>query len=455
MGSKTHPVNFIGGSLIRPMLRFAAPVFLCDIFQLLYNTADTIIIGHTLGDASLAAIGSSAVIFEIMMALVTGFTTGLSIVIARNYGTGDRTLLRRSIAASLTISCSSVILITALGYLLLRPMLRLINTPEEIYHQAYEYISLIVLFSGVTMVYNLLAGMLRAIGNSFVPLLFLIVASCLNIALDLLFIVAFGAGVQGAAIATVISQGMAAIGCLIYILSREKDLIPEKTDFRYDRQICREAVLQSISLSMMKGIVVAGGAILQAAINGMGTLVVAGHTAARRIFMIFLTLYDAINVTISTVVSQNRGANHPERIRKAVIICYKAVTVVTLAVTAILHPGAEYLVHLISGSSERVVLENASAYLRFVSPCYFILGILNISRVSLQALGQKILPVVSSVIELIGKILFVWLLIPVYGYRAVIACEPIIWVAMVAELLPSFWLNPYIRKREKHPDTDQ
>ena len=200
-------------------------------------------------------------------------------------------------------------------------------------------------------------------------------------------------------------------------------------------------------MSLMNGIIYAGGAILQIAVNGMGTLIVAAHTAARRIYSIFLTPFGAINATVSTFVSQNRGADRPDRIRQGVRTAYKADVIMTLIIMAILLPGAEILVRLISGSSETVVLSNASRYLRFVAPCYVILGFLNVTRISLQAIGQKILPVLSSVIELAGKIVFTFLVIPRFGYSAVIICEPLIWCLMLLELVLSFWFNPYIRER--------
>ena len=327
------------------------------------------------------------------------------------------------------------------------PLLRLLHTPEEVYGMAHDYLVPVILFLFVTMAYNLFAGFLRAVGNSVAPLIFLIISSCLNVGLDILFIVPLGMGVQGAAIATVAAQAVAAVICVFYILRRARQLIPGRKDFVPDKGIYREATFQGLSMSLMNGIIYAGGAILQIGINGMGTLIVAAHTAARRIYSIFLTPFGAINATVSTFVSQNRGADQPDRIRKGVITAYKADVIMTLIIMAILLPGAEMLVRLISGSSEPVVLYNASRYLRFVAPCYIILGILNVTRISLQAIGQKILPVLSSVIELAGKILFAFLAIPRFGYPAVIVCEPLIWCLMVLELMLSFWLNPYIRRK--------
>ena len=442
--------DFTKGPLIRPMLRFALPVLFCNAFQLLYNTVDTVVIGHALGDQALAAVGSASAVFEILMALAMGMAGGLSITVARCCGTADGMKIRKTVAASLVIALVCTVILTTSAYFLLDPLLRLLHTPTDIYSLAREYLVPIILFLFVTMAYNLLAGFLRAVGNSIAPLIFLVISSCLNVGLDILFIVPLGMGVRGAAIATVAAQAVASVICAFYILIRATQLIPGRKDFVPDKGIYREAAFQGASMSLMNGIIYAGGAILQIAINGMGTLIVAAHTAARRIYSIFLTPFGAINATVSTFVSQNRGADQPDRIRQGVKTAYKADVIMTLVIMAILLPSAEELVRLISGSNEAVVLDNASRYLKFVAPCYVILGFLNATRISLQAIGQKILPVLSSVIELIGKIVFAFLAIPRFGYPAVIVCEPLIWCLMVLELMLSFWFDPYIRKKMDH-----
>ena len=439
--------DFTKGPFIRPMLRFALPVLFCNAFQLLYNTVDTVVIGHALGDQALAAVGSAAAVFEILLALAMGMATGLGITVGRYCGNADGMKIRKAVAASLVITVAFTVILTVGAYILLDPLLRLLHTPEEVYPLAHDYLVPVILFLFVTMAYNLFAGFLRAAGNSIAPLIFLVISSCLNVGLDILFIVPLGMGVKGAAIATVAAQAVASVICVFYILRRARQLIPERKDFVPDKEIYRDAAFQGASMSLMNGIIYAGGAILQIAVNGMGTLIVAAHTAARRIYSIFLTPFGAINATVSTFVSQNRGADRPDRIRQGVRTAYRADVIMTLIIMAILLPGAEILVRLISGSSETVVLSNASRYLRFVAPCYVILGFLNVTRISLQAIGQKILPVLSSVIELAGKIVFTFLVIPRFGYSAVIICEPLIWCLMLLELVLSFWFNPYIRER--------
>lgn len=203
---------------------------------------------------------------------------------------------------------------------------------------------------------------------------------------------------------------------------------------------------QGLSSAFMMCFVSAGSVILQSGINGLGYLTIAAHTAARKLYSFCMMPFTAMSQTINTFVSQNYGAGQPGRIRKAMKYAYIFSGVVTVLVTIFIWIFAPAMIRLISGSQEPVVLQSGTLYLRVVAPCYFILGVLNNTRRALQAIGQKILPVFSGMIELIGKILFTAFFIPKMQYMAVIICEPVIWCFMVAELLLVFWRDPFIRK---------
>ncbi len=443
--NKSAQVDLLNGPIFPAMIRFAVPLFFSSVFQQLYNTMDTVIVGHTLGETSLAAIGAATPVYDLLIGFALGMGNGLSIVTARSYGSRDRDLLMRSVAAALVIGAGIALSLTLLTRVILFPFLEILNTPPEVIGEAYSYVSLITLFTGVMLAYNLCAGVLRAIGNSFMPLVFLICSSVLNIVLDLLFITRFSMGVAGAAAATVIAQGISVVLCLIYIVRKAQVLVPKRRHFKPDAGLYREMTAQGLSMGLMNCLVSAGSAILQSGINGLGYLVIAGHTAARKLFQFCMMPFSAMIMTVNTFVSQNRGADQPGRIRTAMKRAYQYNACVTVAITIFLAACAPFMVRIISGSEEQVVLSNGALYLRVVAPCYVILGMLNETRTALQAIGQKILPVVSSVIELIGKIVFAAVFIPRFGYLAVIFCEPVIWCFMVAELLAAFWLNPYIR----------
>lgn len=444
MTQKKFDVDLLRGPILKAMLVFAVPLFFSALFQQLYNTMDTVIIGHTLGDEALAAMGAAGAIYDLLMGFALGIGNGLAIVTARSFGSGDGDYLKRSVAVSIVIGVVITVVMTVAVRFILYPFLEVLNTPEEIIEPSYAYVSTITLFIGVMFAYNLCAGLLRAIGNSVMPLVFLILSSLLNIGLDLFFITQLKMGVRGAAVATVLAQGASVLACLLYIWKKAGILIPGRAHFVWDKELYQEMLAQGFSMAVMSSIVSAGTAILQSGINGLGYLVIAGHVAARKLFSLLMMPYIAISQTISTFAAQNYGAGQIGRIRRALKYAYLCGAVLTLGITLLAMPLAPLMVRLLSGSSEAVVIENGALYLRVVAPCLMILSLLNPTRFALQCIGNKILPIASSVIELIGKCLFVAFLIPRFQYMAVIFCEPVIWAFMDMELLWAFWKNPLI-----------
>ena len=252
-------------------------------------------------------------------------------------------------------------------------------------------------------------------------------------------------GVQGAAVATVISQGTSVILCIIYMFKKTPLLLPKKEHFEVDKDLYKELLGQGFSMGFMSCIVSAGSVILQYGINNLGYLIIAGHTAARKLYMFFNMPFTAMALAISTFVSQNKGANQKDRIKQALRYAYIYDIVGAMIVTCIILLFGSSLVKLISGSSKEVVLHNGTLYLTIVGPFYAVLGILMQTRYALQGIGQKLLPLISSVIEFFGKIIFVIFLIPRFQYMAVIFCEPVIWCVMTVQLVYSFYHNPYIK----------
>lgn len=441
----TMQVDMLNGPIFRTLVVFALPLLCSNIFQQLYNTVDTMIVGNYLGDRSLAAIGVCTPVYDLLVGFALGIGNGLAIVTARSFGAGDEEQLKRSVAGSILIGLGVSLGITGIAQLSLRPLLELLNTPSEVIEEAYSYIATITLYVIVMFAYNLCEGLLRAIGNSVMPLVFLVFSSCLNIVLDIFFITRLGMGVRGAAVATVIAQGISALLCILYITSRNKILVPKRKHFKVGRKLYRELLGQGFSMGFMGSIVSAGTVILQYGINGLGYLVIAGHTAARKLYMFCIMPVIAMALAFSTFVSQNKGADQGARIRKAARCVYLYDLVVTVIITALTWVLAPTLVRWVSGSSEAEVLENGARYLRLVSPFYVVLGILGSTRYALQGLGQKLLPLVSSIIEFFGKILFVLVFIPRFAYTAVILCEPAIWCVMAAQLVYTFYRDPYIR----------
>ena len=435
-------VDLMHGPILKSLLLFMLPILVSNLFQQLYNTVDTMIVGNVLGDTALAAIGSCGSIYELLVGFGIGIGNGLAIVAARSYGAQDEDLLKRTVVGSVVIGLIASLVITTAGFLGLRPLLQLLDTPAEILEDAYSYIIVIDLGVVVMFMYNLCAGLLRAIGNSVMPLVFLLISSVLNVGLDLWFIAGVGMGVRGAAVATVIAQGISVVLCVLYVLARVRILIPEKKHFAVGSHLYWELFSQSISMGLMSSIVSAGSVVLQYGINGLGTLTIAGHTAARKLFAFTdMPLISMANAG-STFVSQNRGANQPDRVRRGMRQMY-------LYSVVVMNFGAQWMVQLISGSTEPIVLENGARYLLWNAPFYAVLGVLLCTRYALQSLGQKVLPLFSSVIELVGKVIFVLVFIPKFQYNAVILCEPIIWFFMTAYLVAVYLHEPFVFPKKK------
>ncbi len=442
-------VDFLNGPILQSLIIFAVPIFISAIFQQLYNTCDTMIVGKFLGDNSLAAIGSCSAIFDLFVGFGNGIGGGLALVTGRAFGSGDRELLKKSVAASIVIGVVSSLLLSLIGFITLRPLLNVLGTPAEILEEAYSYIILIAAFLIVMFAYNTCAGMMRAIGNSVMPLVFLIISSLFNIALDTAFIGYMNMGVRGAAIATVIAQGISVLFCIVYIKKKVEILVPEKRHFELDKKLYKEMIAQGYAMGFMSSIVSIGSVTLQRGINLLGTETIAGHGVARKIYMFFNMPFIAMGQSVSAFIAQNRGAQQPKRIVKALKQAYVYSVCGAAVVTLILLPGARPLVQFISSSTADTVVNNATRYLHVVGPFYAVLGILMSTRFALQAIGEKGKPIISSVIECVSKIAWAFIFIPMFKYEAVIWCEPLIWCIMTVQLLYSLWTNKYIKDAMK------
>ena len=444
-------VNLIDGPIMKNLLIFMLPILISYIFQQLYNAVDTAIVGHYLGEQSLAAVGANVAIFDLMVMFAQSLGNGLCIVVSRAYGAGDENRLRKSVAGSLAIGAGTVAVMTVLSLFGLGPLLRILGTPETIYGEALAYIRIIGGWIGVMFAYNLLSSLLRAIGNSAMSLVFLIISSVLNIFLDIALVAGAGMGVQGAATATVIAQAISAVLCAGYILKRERILIPRREDFDCGRELYLDLAGQGYAMAFMGSVVNIGSVILQYGINGLGPTVIAGHTTARKLFMLCALPNISMGMAISTFVSQNKGAGQRDRIIRGVKESYVYDLICGAFTIAVLFLFADELAVLISGSTNPELIGNVVAYVRFAAVFSGVLGVLHQTRLALQGLGAKFTPIISSFIELAGKCLFAWIFVPKMGYRAVILCEPLIWCVMAVHLLIAFFTNPYIRGKENEP----
>ena len=442
---KKTSVNLLDGPILRSIIAFAIPILISNIFQQLYNTADIMIVGRYLGPNALAGVGATAAIFELVIGFALGVGNGMGVVIARCFGAQDITQLKRAVASTLVIGFGLSLMVSTLGHFGMYPLLEFLGTPTEIIDLSYQYIHMIVLCVGVTFAYNLCAGLLRAVGDSQAALYFLIFSAIINIILDILFITQLHLGVQSAGLATIISQGISAILCFFYIRRRASFLLPQKEHSIWDKELYLDLLGQGLAMGLMTSIVSIGTVTLQTSINALGATIISAQTSARRIMSFSMLPVSAIASSLTTFTSQNLGANRPQRIQRGIYLGCMVAIIWTIFIAITLFFASPALNELISGSTDPALISNASLYNRISSTFYPVLAVLLVLRNSLQGLGQKITPLISSFIELFGKVLFVLFIIPSTGYMGVIFCEPLIWVPMTIQLYYSYKHQPIIQ----------
>jgi len=286
---KVKSIDLLSSPIVSSLLTFALPILISNALQQFYNAADTTIVGNFLGFRSLAAIGATSAIYELIVGFAIGIANGMGIVVARHFGAGDIEKIKKAVAGSIVIGSVLSLAVMLVGGVWLYELLRLVHIPENIIDEAYSYIYIIIIFFFLTFFYNWSASMLRAIGNSLTPLLILLVTSVINIGLDILFITRFNSGIKGAAIATVISQAISALLCIAYMYIKADILIPKLKHFKYNYYVYADLSTQGFAMGFMSSIVSIGTVILQTAVNGMGVTIIAAQTTGRRI-MFFLSI---------------------------------------------------------------------------------------------------------------------------------------------------------------------
>ena len=435
-------IDLLSSPIVSSLLTFALPILISNALQQFYNAADTTIVGNFLGFNSLAAIGATSAIYELIVGFAIGIANGMGIVVARHFGAGDIEKIKKAVAGSIVIGSVLSLAVMLVGGVWLYELLRLVHIPENIIDEAYSYIYIIMIFFFLTFFYNWSASMLRAIGNSLTPLLILLVTSVINIGLDILFITRFNSGIKGAAIATVISQAISALLCIVYMYIKADILIPKLKHFKYNYYVYADLSTQGFAMGFMSSIVSIGTVILQTAVNGMGVTIIAAQTTGRRIMFFLMMPMSSLATALTTFVSQNFGAGNKSRIKSAVKYANIINTIWSMISVVFVYTLSIPLIRFISGSYDKELIANAKLYIAMAAPFFWALGILFDLRNALQGMDRKIEPLISSCIELICKIAFVLFVIPRVGYTGVVLTEPIIWVVMVLQLAYSF----YIRK---------
>ena len=442
-------IDLTTGNPIKQMIKFALPVCLGNIFQLFYSLADTRIVGSTLGESSLASVGATTSISTLLIGFLSGMTNGFSIVVAQQFGEKNEKKIKKTVAGSLFLGLFISIIISVISISFLDEILKILNISEELYQNSTLYIKVILLGITATMFYNAFAGILRAIGDTFAPLMFLIIACGLNIFLDLFFILKLGLGVSGAGLATVISQGFSVLLCIIYMWKKYPIFRVEKKDFFIKLELLKRLFYSGFSMAMMMSLVFFGTLALQTAINTFGTNIIVAHTASRKLTEFFMLPFSVFGITMATYCGQNKGANEPERIKKGIwealfITWGWSVIVIILSYTI-----APFLIYMVTGTTNREIILTSQKYLRINTIFYFVPATISILRNAMQGIGDHFTPIFSSGLELIGKISVVVFLVPSLEYFGIIISEPIVWVVMVIPLIIKIIKNPIFKNERK------
>lgn len=417
------------GNPFKIVFFFAMPIFFGMILQNLYNIFDTAIAGHILGDHALAAIGATGSIYNMLVSLAMGLNNGFSLLISRAFGKKNREELNLSIFWTLLLNAAVVLLLTSCSLGFLDALLRAMNTPAEIYPEAKTYIAIILAGIPVTMAYNMSSTVLRSMGNSSTPLVCLAISSVLNILLNLLFVAVFHWGVAGLAIATVAAQLIAAAYCVWYIIARYPDIKLSKKYLRAPKGYVSDMFLTGLSMGLMNSVVSFGSAVLQSAVNKLGSIYIAGQIGGSRIEVTFVGLANSFSNSSATYVSQNFGAGRRDRIRRGIVATLTlGFSASIIGIIFALTPLSPICMRLITGSDNPEVIASGSLFVKITLLTMPFLCTLLTFRNTMQGMGHKIIPLVASAIEMGGKLFFAWVLVPRFGYRAVCFCEPSLWI---------------------------
>ncbi|MGN0779465.1 MAG: MATE family efflux transporter [Aristaeellaceae bacterium] len=440
-------VDMTQGNPLRLILLFALPVLLGQLFQQLYTISDTMIAGHYLGDNALASIGASASLYSMILSFAMGIANGCGIVLGRMFGMRDMPRLRRASGAMILLNLLVGVSLTAIMLLLCRPMLVWLHTPAAVFEQAHSYLAILCGGFVVTVMYNACAAFMQALGNSRTALYFLVISCVLNLLLDVVMVMLLDWGVQGAALATVMAQGVSALLSMLYIRRHFAAYLPARKD-RPDRRLMGEMASTGLAMGLMYSVYAIGSVVMQGAINSLGAAVITAHTGARKILELMMKPAAALGTAASAFVSQNRGAGQWARIRTALRQVEVMVAAWSLMVTVILYGAGESLIRGILGTGNAEIVRLAVMNLCINAPLYLPEGILVTMRQAMQSLGMKVVPVLASSIELVMKLLCAWLVVPAWGYLGASWGEPSTWAVCAVFIVAVY----FARRKKIYPD---
>ncbi len=427
------------GSPMRLILSFAVPLLFGFLFQQFYNLVDTVIVGRFLGVDELAGVGATGSVNFLVIGFCMGVCSGFSIPVSHKFGAEDYPELRRYVANCVWLGAGFALVLTAVTTLLCRNILVLMRTPEDILEYSYTYIFIIFLGIPVTFLYNIVSGVIRAMGDSRTPVIFLVMSSFINIGLDLFFIICLHTGVAGAALATVISQGISGICCLLFMIRKFEILHIRGEEWAPDFHKMMVLCGMGVPMGLQYSITAIGSVILQSATNTLGSTAVASVTSAGKITNFLACPFDALGSTMATYGGQNVGAGKLERLGKGLKDCVKLGAGYSVIAFLVVLLGGGALASLFVGSSEVEIIANVKLFLLWNTAFYFLLALVNIVRFLIQGMGFPTFAILAGVFEMVARAVTGLVLVPWLGFAGVCLGSPIAWVLADAFLIPAYF----------------
>ena len=445
---KSAQSDMTSGSPMKIILWFTLPIFIGNVFQQFYNMADAVIVGKFVGNNALAAVGSTGTIMFLINGFVIGMTAGFTVLTAQKFGAGDERGIRKSVTGAAWLSLIVGLILTAAFMVFMKPLLTLMNTPADIFDDAYAYIMIISGGILAQMLYNLLASILRALGNSRVPLYFLILSAVLNIVLDLVFVIAFQMGAAGAAVATIISQGVSGLLCLVYIGKKVQLLRMTKEDWKPQTTLLSAQLKVGIPMALQYSITAIGTMMVQSSLNILGSTLVAAYTAAGKIEQVVTQAYIAMGTTMATYGAQNMGAGDVPRIRQGFKACTIIGIVYSFIAAAFVMTAGKDMTYLFVSEDVGTIMNSVDIYLKCVGIFFIPLAVVNIYRNGIQGLGYGLLPMTAGIAELIGRGVVAVIAAGQRSYLGVCLASPAAWILAGGLLIVMYYyiMNHDIKK---------
>ena len=432
------------GNIFKHIIMFAIPLIIGNIFQQFYSMVDTLIVGRTIGMSALAAVGATGSLAFLVNGFTIGLANGFAVMVSQRFGAGDMKGVRKSIAMGGMLSIAFAIIITALSVTFTMNILELMNTPEDIIRDSYLYI--VTIFWGIpaVMVYNYMSSIVRALGDSKTPLYFLLIASVLNIILDYVCILAFDMGVMGAGVATVFSQAISGILCLIYVANKMPEICPKKADWRFETKLALKHIQLGVPMGVQLSVIASGSIVVQAMLNGFGTVAIAGFTTAAKIEMMISQIMISFGLTLATFTGQNYGARNVSRIREGVRKTTIIMMIWSVIGALLLMFFGKWLTMMFIDSNEKSindVVNYSYEYLMIMATFFPALSCIFIFRNVLQGIGNAMTVLAGSILELFGRLAGAFVLAEFFGYTGLCFAGPCAWLIAAIFFIIMYIIN--------------